>query len=90
MFQTMHWFAAERIVEDLKDMTRQGSRCPESLIRGVRALATALKSWALTKDVIYCLEVSFSNGLLNSFDFLFRPTKAVMKIFHTALLYPNF
>lgn len=51
MFQTMHWFAAERMVEDLKDMNSKGSRCPEQLIRGVRALAAALKSWTIEKDV---------------------------------------
>lgn len=51
MFQTMHWFAAEKIVELLKDMTRQGLRCPESLIYGVRALIAALRSWSNEKDV---------------------------------------
>ncbi|XP_045028311.1 lysine-specific demethylase 7B isoform X1 [Daphnia magna] len=50
MFQTIHWFAAERLVEDLRDMSRKGSRCPEQLIRGVRALATALRNWTLEKD----------------------------------------
>lgn len=59
MFQTIHWFAAERLVEDLRDMSRKGSRCPEQLIRGVRALATALRNWTLEKDVrIKALKVS--------------------------------
>lgn len=50
-FQTIHWFAAERIVEDLRDMNSKGSRCQEQFIRGVRALAAALKSWTIEKDV---------------------------------------
>ncbi len=50
-FQTLHWFAAERIVEDLRDMNSKGSRCQEQFIRGIRALAAALKSWTIEKDV---------------------------------------
>ncbi|EFX82823.1 hypothetical protein DAPPUDRAFT_302352 [Daphnia pulex] len=49
-FQTLHWFAAERIVEDLRDMNSKGSRCQEQFIRGIRALAAALKSWTIEKD----------------------------------------
>lgn len=51
LFQTLHWFAAERLVEDLRDMNSQGSRCQEQLIRGIRALASALKNWSMEKEV---------------------------------------
>lgn len=50
-FETIHWFAAERLVDDLKDMNSQGTRCPEHLIIGVRALLVSLKSWSLEKSV---------------------------------------
>jgi len=51
-FETIHWFAGERLVEDLKDMNSQGTRCPEHLIVGVRALLLSLKSWSLEKNLI--------------------------------------
>ena len=50
-FEMIHWFAAERLVDDLKDMNSQGTRCPEHLILGVRALLISLKSWSLEKNV---------------------------------------
>lgn len=50
-FETIHWFAGERLVDDLKDMNSQGTRCPEHLIVGVRALIISLKSWSLENTV---------------------------------------
>ncbi len=47
----MHWFASERLVEDLGDLNKQSSRCPEHLIRGVRALLNALNTWAADQNV---------------------------------------
>ena len=47
----MHWFASERLVEDLRDLNKQSSRCPEHLIRGVRALLNALNTWAADQNV---------------------------------------
>jgi hypothetical protein len=32
-------------------MNSKGSRCQEQFIRGIRALAAALKSWTIEKDV---------------------------------------
>lgn len=51
LFQTLHWFAAVRLVEDLRDLNKKGSRCPELLIRGIRALVAALKMWYHNKEV---------------------------------------
>lgn len=47
----MHWFASERLVEDLRDLNKQSSRCPEHLVRGVRALLNALNTWAADQNV---------------------------------------
>ena len=47
----MHWFASERLAEDLRDLNKQSSRCPDHLIRGIRALLNALNTWAADQNV---------------------------------------
>lgn len=50
-FETLHWLAAERLVQDLHDLNGQGGRCPDHLVAGARALLAALKAWAVDKEV---------------------------------------
>lgn len=52
LFQTLHWFAAQKLLQDLRDINSQGMRCPELLARGIRTLIVALRKWALEAKVI--------------------------------------
>lgn len=51
-------------------MNSQGSRCQEQLIRGVRALVSALKTWSLEKDVRSNVYRKYWNYVFHNFFFL--------------------
>ncbi|CAB3378450.1 Hypothetical predicted protein [Cloeon dipterum] len=44
-FEGLHWFAADSITSRLRLMHQNGLKCPDYLLRGVKALNTHLKVW---------------------------------------------
>lgn len=50
-FETIHWFAAKRLLKELKDLNSEEKNCPPYFLNGVRALLSILKQWNTDKDV---------------------------------------
>jgi hypothetical protein len=49
-FETINWYAARSIANDLKEMNNMGLKCPLALLIGVKALVTTLMQWNQDKD----------------------------------------
>ncbi|VEN33490.1 unnamed protein product [Callosobruchus maculatus] len=49
-FEMINWFAATYLLEQLTEINVLGSRCPENLLAGMKALLQALKQWNSEKD----------------------------------------
>lgn len=62
-FETINWYAAKRLCEELKDMNDLGNKVPAYLLQGTKALLFTLKQWSQDRDVsqrlfvylIYCI-----------------------------------
>ncbi|KRT83807.1 PHD finger motif containing protein [Oryctes borbonicus] len=50
-FETIHWFAAERLLKQITQLNIEGHRCPNNLLVGLKTLLTSLKHWNTEKDV---------------------------------------
>lgn len=50
-FETIHWFAAKRLLKELKDLNSEEKKCPSYFLQGVKALLSILKQWNTDKDV---------------------------------------
>lgn len=51
-FETINWFAAKRLLKDLKELNREDKKCPSYFLQGIKALLAVLKQWNTDKDVI--------------------------------------
>ncbi|GJQ66960.1 hypothetical protein Trydic_g21906 [Trypoxylus dichotomus] len=49
-FETIHWFAAERLLKQITQLNIEGQRCPANLLLGLKTLLTTLKHWNTEKD----------------------------------------
>ncbi|CAH1955521.1 unnamed protein product [Acanthoscelides obtectus] len=49
-FEMINWFAATYLLEQLTEINMLGSRCPEYLLAGMKALLQTLKQWNSEKD----------------------------------------
>lgn len=45
-YETVCWYAASRLVTELRDMALAGSKIPPFIISGARALMSSLRHWA--------------------------------------------
>lgn len=50
-FETINWFAAKKLLKELKELNNEGKKCPTYLLQGVKALLSILKQWNTDKDV---------------------------------------
>ncbi|XP_017883997.1 histone lysine demethylase PHF8-like isoform X3 [Ceratina calcarata] len=49
-FETVNWFAAKKLLKELKELNNEGKKCPTYLLHGVKALLSILKQWNTDKD----------------------------------------
>ncbi|XP_058791434.1 lysine-specific demethylase phf2-like isoform X3 [Phymastichus coffea] len=49
-FETINWFAAKRLLKELKDLNSEEKKCPPYFLQGVKALLSILKQWNTDKD----------------------------------------
>ncbi|XP_057324502.1 histone lysine demethylase PHF8-like isoform X1 [Microplitis mediator] len=49
-FETINWFAAKRLLKDLKELNREDKKCPTYFLQGIKALLAVLKQWNTDKD----------------------------------------
>ncbi|XP_059468980.1 histone lysine demethylase PHF8-like isoform X2 [Neocloeon triangulifer] len=61
-FEGLHWFAADSITNRLRLIHQNGQKCPDYLLRGVKALNTHLKVWK-NKEVQKGRNLSVPEGL---------------------------
>lgn len=61
-FETVNWFAAKKLLKELKELNNEEKKCPSYFLQGVRALLSILKQWNTDKDVrgIFSFFFSFS------------------------------
>lgn len=50
-FETVNWFAAKRLLQEINEINVEERRCPETLLVGIKALLSSLKHWNTEKDV---------------------------------------
>jgi len=50
-FETINWFAAKKLLKELKELNNEGKKCPPYFLQGVKALLGILKQWNTDKDV---------------------------------------
>ena len=51
-FETLHWFASQRILQDLTDINDENTCCPSHLLTGAKSLIETLRKWAQDKEVV--------------------------------------
>ncbi|KAG7207012.1 hypothetical protein KM043_000902 [Ampulex compressa] len=49
-FETVNWFAAKKLLKELKELNNEGKKCPPYFLQGVKALLSILKQWNTDKD----------------------------------------
>lgn len=49
-FETINWYAAKRLCEELKDINDEGNKVPAYLLQGTKALLFTLKQWSQDRD----------------------------------------
>ncbi|XP_076394484.1 histone lysine demethylase PHF8 isoform X1 [Megachile rotundata] len=49
-FETINWFAAKKLLKELKELNNEEKKCPAYLLQGVKALLAILKQWNTDKD----------------------------------------
>lgn len=71
-FETINWFAAKKLLKELKELNNEGKKCPAYLLQGVKALLSILKQWNTDKDVssFFSMVKSFYHRLCISLIFL--------------------
>lgn len=50
-FEATHWYAADALLAEIKELNRQGVALPGHLLIGVKTLIVSLKQWNQDKDV---------------------------------------
>lgn len=55
-FETINWFAAKRLLKELKELNCEEKKCPPYFLRGIKALLSILKQWNTEKDVSWRLK----------------------------------
>lgn len=53
-FETINWYAAKQLCEELRMLNDESSKVPAYLLQGVKALLLTLKQWSQDRDVRYC------------------------------------
>lgn len=53
-FEAVNWLAAQKLMNDLKDLNSDSTPCPAHLLSGIKALLQTLKGWLLELDVRHC------------------------------------
>lgn len=56
-FETINWFAAKKLLKELKELNSEGKKCPPYFLQGVKALLGILKQWNTDKDVSHQLRL---------------------------------
>ncbi|KAK0095206.1 hypothetical protein PV326_008979 [Microctonus aethiopoides] len=49
-FETINWFAAKRLLKELKELNNDEKKCPSYFLQGVKSLLSILKQWNTDKD----------------------------------------
>ncbi|XP_014478658.1 PREDICTED: lysine-specific demethylase 7A-like isoform X2 [Dinoponera quadriceps] len=49
-FETINWFAAKKMLAELKELNNGGKKCPQYYLQGIKALLGILKQWNTDKD----------------------------------------
>ncbi|XP_028408036.1 lysine-specific demethylase 7B-like isoform X2 [Dendronephthya gigantea] len=49
-FETVHWYAAAGLIDELKNLDDSGEKKPQFLIEGIHILLNKLRSWVTKKD----------------------------------------
>ncbi|XP_012280694.1 lysine-specific demethylase 7A isoform X2 [Orussus abietinus] len=49
-FETINWFAAKKLLKELKELNNEEKKCPSYFLQGVKALLSILKQWNTDKD----------------------------------------
>ncbi|XP_066588907.1 histone lysine demethylase PHF8-like isoform X2 [Prorops nasuta] len=49
-FETINWFAAKKLLKELKELNNETKKCPPYFLKGVKALLAILKQWNTDKD----------------------------------------
>ncbi|XP_011162407.1 histone lysine demethylase PHF8 isoform X2 [Solenopsis invicta] len=49
-FETINWFAAKKLLKELKELNNEGKKCPPYFLQGMKALLGILKQWNTDKD----------------------------------------
>lgn len=52
-FETINWFAAKKLLQQINQLNVEERRCPDSLLVGLKALLSSLKHWNTEKDVSF-------------------------------------
>ena len=80
-YESVSWYAASKLVTELRDMAADGTRVPPIMIAGARALAAALRQWGgevrlIVIFLLHFLQLAFYNHLLeqNIFSLIFFTT----------------
>lgn len=63
-FETINWFAAEKLYEQIKELNMEEKKCPATLLTGLKTLLSALKQWNMEKDVGTCCFIYVSLKML--------------------------
>lgn len=50
-FESICWFAADKLLNELQSLNNEGKKCPDYLLQGAKALLVILKQWNTDKDV---------------------------------------
>lgn len=50
-FEAVNWYAAKKIMHQLKELNSEDKKCPNYILTGVKALLSVLKQWNTDKDV---------------------------------------
>ncbi|KAL7294860.1 hypothetical protein TKK_0011785 [Trichogramma kaykai] len=65
-FETIHWFAAKRLLKELKDLNVENKKCPAYLLQGMKALLSILKQWNTDKDYNMLSRLQIPNTINSS------------------------
>ncbi|GLV43139.1 Lysine demethylase 2 [Carabus blaptoides fortunei] len=49
-FEAVNWYAAKKIMHQLKELNSEDKKCPNYILTGVKALLAVLKQWNTDKD----------------------------------------
>ncbi|XP_043283043.1 histone lysine demethylase PHF8-like isoform X2 [Venturia canescens] len=49
-FETVNWFAAKKLLKELRELNEEEKKCPAYFLQGIKALLAILKQWNTDKD----------------------------------------